>query len=125
MYLNGAKVVDNDGCHGEIEKHSNEMFLAAGVHSLVVDMCELGGGEVFKMRYQGPDTGNSKITVPMSALKHSVKARTGNQHFDQHVFAKLASSERQSLMTTLRLACGSKAGNGHAKFHGAMQSATL
>ena len=95
MYLNGAKVVDNDGCHGETEKHSEEMFLAAGVHSLVVDMCEVGDGEVFKMSYQGPDTGNSKITVPTSALKHSVKARTGKQHFHQHGFRKRATSERQ------------------------------
>ena len=74
MYLNEEKVVDNDGCHGETEKPSNRKFLPAGVHSLVVDMCEMGGHEAFKMRYQGPDTGNSKITVPTSALKHDIQA---------------------------------------------------
>ena len=46
-----------------------------GVHNLVVDMCEVGGGEVFKMRYQGPDSDNDKVTVPKWALKHRVQAR--------------------------------------------------
>ena len=80
LHLNGEKLVDNNGCHGETEKSSHEKFLPAGVHSLVVDMCEMGGHEAFKVRYQGPDTGNSKITVPMSALKHDTKARMLRQH---------------------------------------------
>ena len=80
LHLNGEKLVDNNGCHGETEKHSHEKFLVAGVHSLVVDMCEVDGHEVLKMRYQGPDTDNSKITVPMSALKHDTKARMLRQH---------------------------------------------
>ena len=71
LYLDGEKVVDNNGCHGETEKPSHEKFLPAGLHNLVVDMCEMGGHEIFKMRYQGPDTGNSKITVPKFALKHA------------------------------------------------------
>ena len=47
------------------------MFLPAGTHHLVVEMCEMGGGEAFKMRYEGPDTGGSKVAVPASALKHA------------------------------------------------------
>ena len=74
MYLNGDKLVDNDGCHGETEKPSHRKFLPVGLHHLVVDMCGKDGGEVLKMRYEGPDTSNSKITVPTSALKHSIKA---------------------------------------------------
>ena len=74
MYLNGEKIVDNNGCHGETEKSSQDKFLGPNVHSLVVERCAVGGGEAFKMRYEGPDTGNSKITVPMSAIKHDAKA---------------------------------------------------
>ena len=74
LYLDGEKVVDNDGCHGETEKSSEQKFLAAGSHKLAVEMCDVSGGEVFKMRYQGPDTGNSKIAVPESALQHDIKA---------------------------------------------------
>ena len=70
MYVNGQKVVDNNGCHGETEKGSSQTFLKAGAHELAVDMCEMGGGEVLKMRWQGPDSGNSKVTIPESALKH-------------------------------------------------------
>ena len=33
----------------------------------------MGGGEVFKMRYEGPDTDNSKVPVPASALTHEHK----------------------------------------------------
>ena len=36
--------MDNNGCHGERERQG-EKFLAAGSYDLVVDMCEMGGGE--------------------------------------------------------------------------------
>ncbi|CAE7264387.1 dlpC [Symbiodinium natans] len=75
MWLNGEKVVDNNGCHGETERSSTKKKYKAGSHPLVVDMCELGGGEVLKMRYKGPDTGNSKKTVPKSALRLPVQKR--------------------------------------------------
>ncbi|CAE7843573.1 unnamed protein product, partial [Symbiodinium microadriaticum] len=74
MWLNGEKVVDNDGCHGEIELGSSEKFLLPGAHDLTVHMCERGGGENLKMRYQGPDTNNSKITVPEQALQHVLES---------------------------------------------------
>ncbi|CAE7375856.1 unnamed protein product, partial [Symbiodinium pilosum] len=73
MYLDGKKVVDNNGCHGEQERHSDQKFLKPGYHKLAVDMCELGGGEVLKMRYEGPDTDNKKITIPKKALKYEEK----------------------------------------------------
>ena len=70
MYLNGEKIVDNDDCHGERERGSGDKFLKPGAHEIVVDMCERGGGEVFKMRWKGPDSGNSKVKIPATALKH-------------------------------------------------------
>ncbi|CAE7932869.1 unnamed protein product, partial [Symbiodinium necroappetens] len=46
LYLNGEKIVDNNGCHGaETEKSSQDKFLGRNVHSLVVEMCEVGDGE--------------------------------------------------------------------------------
>ncbi|CAE7787575.1 unnamed protein product, partial [Symbiodinium sp. CCMP2456] len=74
MHLNGEKIVDNDDCHGERERGSGDKFLKPGAHEIVVDMCEMGGGEVFKMRWKGPDSGNSKVKIPATALKHE-KAR--------------------------------------------------
>ncbi|CAE7525385.1 unnamed protein product [Symbiodinium natans] len=74
LYINGHKIVDNNGCHGEREHGSHWIWLNAGKHTLVLDMCEVGGGEVLKLRYQGPDTGNRKITIPKSALLKPGKA---------------------------------------------------
>ncbi|CAE7326571.1 unnamed protein product [Symbiodinium sp. CCMP2592] len=73
LYLNGERIVDNNGCHGEQERSSHHMTMAEGSHNLVVEMCEMGGGENFKMRYEGPDTGNSKVAVSASVLKHELK----------------------------------------------------
>eukprot|EP00439_Symbiodinium_sp_Y106_P027387 s4769_g3.t1 len=70
LYLNGERIVDNNGCHGEQERSSHDKFLGPGLHRLVVDMCEVGGHENFKVRYSGPDTGNHKVTIPASVLKH-------------------------------------------------------
>ncbi|CAE6960652.1 unnamed protein product [Symbiodinium sp. CCMP2592] len=74
MYLNGREIVNNNGCHGERERTSGNQWLTPGYHLVGVDMCENAGGEAMKLRYQGPDTGNRKVKVPSSALKHE-KAR--------------------------------------------------
>ena len=83
MYVNGEKVVDNNGCHGETERGGSQKMLKPGAHELVVDMCEMGGGEVFKMRWQGPDSGNSKVKIPAAALKHE-KALALMSHHPHH-----------------------------------------
>ena len=77
MYLNGEKIVDNDGCHGERERHSHHKSLSVGAHHVVLDMCEMGGGQNFKFHYQGPDTGVAKVKVPSSVLRHEAKAQWG------------------------------------------------
>ncbi|CAE7703127.1 unnamed protein product, partial [Symbiodinium pilosum] len=73
LYLNGEKIVDNNGCHGAKEVRSDRKRLSSGTHQLVVDMCEVKGGEEFKMKYVGPDTNGKKFTVPSKALKHEIK----------------------------------------------------
>eukprot|EP00439_Symbiodinium_sp_Y106_P065122 s903_g10.t1 len=52
----GAETFDNNGCCGPVPK--------PGAHEIVVDM---HSGEVLKMRYQGPDSDNSKVNVPATA----------------------------------------------------------
>ena len=70
MYLNGQQIVDNNGCHGERERTSSNQWLTPGYHLVQVDMCENRWGEALKLRYQGPDTGNRKVKVSKSVLKH-------------------------------------------------------
>ncbi|CAE7241411.1 unnamed protein product [Symbiodinium sp. CCMP2592] len=86
MYLNGENVVDNNGCHGEHEKGSGDKFLKPGADEIVVHMCEKGGGEVLKMRWEGRDSGNSKVKIPAAVLKHeedgAAKVQRGLQCFD-------------------------------------------
>ena len=43
-------------------------------------MCDKGLGESFKMHYEGPDSGNAKVTVPRSVLKHEIKAWAKRSH---------------------------------------------
>ncbi|CAE7335249.1 unnamed protein product [Symbiodinium natans] len=85
LYLDGKLVVDNDGCHGPLEKSSIEKFLSPGAHKLKVEMCERGGGETLKLQYSGPDTGNSKVKIPKSALKH---AKAGKHVLEGDSYAK-------------------------------------
>ena len=70
LYLNGEKIVDNDGCHGRRERSSSSKLLSSGAHELIVDFCEAGGGERLYVHYEGPDTSNSKVTIPKEDLKH-------------------------------------------------------
>ena len=53
LYLNGQKLVDNNGCHGELERHSSHKFLSTGAYQLTVDMCQGVGGSGLKMRNLG------------------------------------------------------------------------
>ncbi|CAE7254099.1 unnamed protein product [Symbiodinium necroappetens] len=70
LYLNGEKIVDNDGCHGQRERSSSSKLLSSGAHELIVDFCEARGGERLYVHYEGPDTSNSKVTIPKEDLKH-------------------------------------------------------
>ncbi|CAE7654956.1 unnamed protein product [Symbiodinium necroappetens] len=39
LFLNGHRIVDNNGCHGNRERGSHRKWLEAGRHRLVADMC--------------------------------------------------------------------------------------
>ena len=40
LYLDGKRIVDNNGCHGPQERASIEQTLSHGGHKLRVEMCE-------------------------------------------------------------------------------------
>ena len=72
MYIDGKKVVDNDGLHARIEK-SGSMYLSKGKHAIIVAYFEKTGDNVLDVFYQGP--GFSKKRIPDSVLGGS-NART-------------------------------------------------
>jgi hypothetical protein len=67
--LDGAMVVNNDGVHASRTITSAAVTLSAGPHRINVKYFELDESHVLTVRYKGPDTGNSFITIPSTALK--------------------------------------------------------
>jgi hypothetical protein len=72
LALNGLVIVDNDGTHGNVTVISATQTLSAGPQAINVKYFEYTSGQSLTVQYKGPDTGNSWITIPSSAL------RTGN-----------------------------------------------
>jgi len=68
LYLGGARIVDNDGLHGMLEK-SGTIALGPGMHALRVEFFERGGGAGLVVRWEGPGIG--KAVMPDAALQHA------------------------------------------------------
>ncbi|MEO0796763.1 MAG: PA14 domain-containing protein [Verrucomicrobiota bacterium] len=68
LFINGTRVVNNDGLHGARER-SGSISLNAGVHDIKVTYFEKGGGEILQARWAGP--GVSKARIPDTAFVSS------------------------------------------------------
>ncbi len=65
LWLGGAKVVDNDGLHGTIEK-SGRVMLKPGIYPLTVGFVQAGGDQSLTASIEGP--GLPKQAIPTSML---------------------------------------------------------
>ncbi|HSV09393.1 MAG TPA: PA14 domain-containing protein, partial [Hanamia sp.] len=65
LYIDGVKVVDNDGPHGQQENFGT-IGLQAGLHAISVGFFNQTGDKVLQVTYAGP--GISKQLIPSSAL---------------------------------------------------------
>ncbi|CAE8632949.1 unnamed protein product, partial [Polarella glacialis] len=74
LFVGGTLVIDHDGPHGFLEKHSLPVFLDAGPQFLHVLYMQSTGTSGIVIRYQGPDTGGQSTVLPASALSHSFLA---------------------------------------------------
>ena len=63
LYIDGKLVVNNDGLHG-MEEKSGKATLKAGPHALIATYFNNGGGEGYKVSWQGPE-------LPKQPLKAS------------------------------------------------------
>jgi len=62
LYINGVKIVDNDGRHGEIEV-SGDICLQLGYHEIKVTYFEnKGTNDVLDVEYEGPGISKKNIT---------------------------------------------------------------
>jgi alpha-L-fucosidase len=67
LYVDGTKVVDNDGLHG-MKEVKGVIALASGLHPIRVDFFQKSGGVDLKVSYEGPAT--KKQAIPAVMLYH-------------------------------------------------------
>ncbi|MDP4248937.1 MAG: glycoside hydrolase family 97 catalytic domain-containing protein [Bacteroidota bacterium] len=67
LYLDDQKLIDNDGCHGDLEK-SGEKALAAGMHRFTVNYFQNASGQTLQVYMKAP--GFEKQAVPASMFFH-------------------------------------------------------
>jgi hypothetical protein len=65
LFVDNKLLVDNDGLHGMVEK-KGVVALSAGLHSLMVQYFQKGGGRDFKVSVEGPKS--AKLAIPASML---------------------------------------------------------
>ncbi len=65
LWINGVKIVNNDGLHGAQER-SGIVTLPAGKHAIIVRFFENDGGESLQVRWSGP--GIAKNLIPNGVL---------------------------------------------------------
>jgi hypothetical protein len=66
LSLDGAVVVDHDGLHGVTSKDGT-VTLTAGLHPLLIEFFEAGGGQQLTLSWQPPGAGDFAV-VPTTAL---------------------------------------------------------
>jgi hypothetical protein len=69
LYLDGARVIDNDGLHGNVTRQVT-LDLSAGRHALEVLYFERTGHQTLELDWQGPDTGGIRRTIDGTALEY-------------------------------------------------------
>jgi uncharacterized protein YjbI with pentapeptide repeats len=83
LYIDGHQVVNNDLQHTFVDGTSTPVTLTAGLHSFM-ELYEQGNGPAgVRVDYSGPDTGNTRTTIPAGAFFYSTAgaAPTGTVQF--------------------------------------------
>ena len=78
LYVDGRKVVDNDGDHAPLER-SGEVQLEAGSHEITVAFYENAGGEELSLHWKRP--GGDKEPLPQRFLSHGSARMRGGAPF--------------------------------------------
>lgn len=67
LYVNGQKVVDNDGLHGNQERQGS-INLAQGEHEIVVELFQRTGGQSFEVTYQTASVARQTLVPSVSPV---------------------------------------------------------
>lgn len=76
LTVDNALAVDNDGLHGTKTITGPVLTLGKGARFINVKYFEATGGQNLTVRYKGPDTGNTWLTIPNTALRSGTNLST-------------------------------------------------
>jgi hypothetical protein len=62
LYIGDEKVVDNDGCHGDLER-SGDRALAVGRHPITINYFQQGSGQTLQVYVKGPHLEKQLVTA--------------------------------------------------------------
>jgi len=74
MTLSGTVVVENDGTHGTRSITGPTVTLSSGAKRINLKYFEYDGEHTLTVMYKGPDSNNSWLTIPSSALRSGTAA---------------------------------------------------
>jgi len=69
--IDGVVVVENDGIHGTRTVTGPVVSLSSGPKRIIVKYFEYDGSQTLTVRYKGPDTDGSTVTIPATVLRSS------------------------------------------------------
>ncbi len=76
LYVDGQKIIDNDGLHGARELEVT-LTLAAGVHEIDVRYFENYGSQTLRLEWSGPDSNSERVLVGGDTLTHDESYTAG------------------------------------------------
>jgi len=85
LFINGSRLINNDGLHGYRER-SGLLFLTAGVHDLVATMFERYGGDNLTVKWTGPGIAKQDLS-PWLVGSPGAGATPARVKLDNHAYS--------------------------------------
>ncbi|MGB7240532.1 MAG: PA14 domain-containing protein, partial [Sulfitobacter sp.] len=77
VYINGVRVINNDGLHGTDERRVT-LDLDAGAHDIEIRYFERGGEQTLALDWAGPDSNGTRVSITGASLSHGDAADHGD-----------------------------------------------
>ncbi len=106
LYIDGKKVIDNDGVHG-VESKEASLQLTPGAHEIRVDWFEKDGGEELSLDWAGPGVKSGGIdkALVMSRDASDVPVEVKPEKVDPNLFVYDESKVQQGRQLFSQLGC--------------------
>lgn len=74
LYIDGRRLVDNDGLHDAAMKSGDPVELKGGRHAVLLTYFQASGGSALFVNWKGPGMAES-VAIPAAALTHDPTAK--------------------------------------------------